>query len=677
MREEEKRYEACLDIEYSYKLAKRLEHYKTNPWLGYRTAGSQAELHTGDMLKQEMEKIGLSHVRKDPICLDSWDFHHCIIRYQDKKGEIIQCHLGAYQTNFHTDGWQTFPMVYVGKGTARDYEGLDVSGKLVMAQINQREEWWISFPVYQAYVKGAAAFVAVQEGGFGEIDDTALNAQDIGGPEYAPAFSMSRADAAPLKERLLEEGEVTVEMSARSTVKKNGVSYNIVGEIPGREKDSLILLSAHYDSYFSGFQDDNAAIALMLGIGRALVKSGYRPEKTIVFCAMAAEEWGITDSKYDWSTGAWQQVFKVHPQWQGKIIADLNFELPAHAHGPADGVRTVYEYGDFMEQFVKELDHIPKIYPEGIRVLCPVETMSDDFSMAIGGIPSMVNDFTAGQFMETHYHSQFDNDDFYDPSVFDFHHRMYGRLVMAFDRLAAAPLNFGRLFQAVRDSIDMEFSARKKAEGDRLWDITGKGMELGQQIYGEITEANSQYARLLEEGRREEAARLRQGWIKKEKLLLKAFRKEQDSFVRLDWHDQVLFPHEGVRRNLCYLEKAIRHLKQGDADLALNCIYEIDNNRYAFEFDKEVFDHFTDYVMNQDPDRLQWGAGRIIHHENLFDVVASLKKKAGTDEKNFEQELDILNKVEESQTACYIDDIEYMIHGAEKVIEILKEMKEV
>ena len=32
-----------------------------------------------------------------------------------------------------------------------------------------------------------------------EVHDTALNAQDIAGPEYAPAFSMSRADAERLK----------------------------------------------------------------------------------------------------------------------------------------------------------------------------------------------------------------------------------------------------------------------------------------------------------------------------------------------------------------------------------------------------------------------------------------------------------------------------------------------
>lgn len=713
MRAEERRYEDSLDMAYSYQLAKRLETYKTNPCLGYRTAGSEAEHLTGDMLAEEMREIGLQNVRKEEITVDSWDFHHCIMRYRDKDGVLHECQLGAYQTNFQTEGWQTFPVVFAGKGTAADYEGLDVSGKLVMAQINQRDEWWISFPVYQAYIRGAAAFIAVQEGGYGEIDDTALNAQDIGGPEYAPAFSMSRADAALLRERLAGEGEVTVELSARSVVRRDCRSYNILGEIPGREKDSMILLSAHYDSYFSGFQDDNAAIALMLGIGRALVRSGYRPQKTIVFCAMAAEEWGITDSKYDWSTGAWQQVSRVHPEWQGKVIADLNFELPAHAHGAADGVRTVYEYEDFMKRFVEglELEDAGAVFPEGIRVLCPVETMSDDFSMAISGIPSMVNDFTAGQFMETHYHSQFDNDDVYDEAVFAFHHRMYGRLVMAFDRLAAAPLDFGRVFKALRDCADLEFSQAKGAEGMKLWQQAGEAMELGQRIYGRIREMNEQYAAFLDEGREKEAAALREKARKKEQLLLQAFRKEQDHFVRLDWHDQVLFPHQGVRENLIHLEKAIASLEKGEVRQALEAIYQIDNNRYAFEFDQEVFDHFTDSVMNQAPERLQWGAGRIIHHENLFELVASLKEKArrmeawrqdaaghlcedfaGDEARNlcedvsvgaagnlridFSGEIAALKQVEAAQTACYIDDIAYMLHGTETVMQILMETEE-
>ena len=59
----------------------------------------------------------------------------------------------------------------------------------------------------------------------------------------------------------------------------------------------------------------------------------------------------------------------------------------------------------------------------------------------------------------------------------------------------------------------------------------------------------------------------------------------------------------------------------------MEAVYEIDNNRYAFLFDREVFRYFTEYVLNQPADRLKWGYGRIIHHENLYDLVVSLKEK--------------------------------------------------
>ena len=82
-------------------------------------------------------------------------------------------------------------------------------------------------------------------------------------------------------------------------------------------------------------------------------------------------------------------------------VTDFNFELPAHAHGKKDAIRTVYEYADFLESLLGGTGVGKDVYPEGVAVLCPVESMSDDFSMAISGIPSMVNDFTSGQFMET------------------------------------------------------------------------------------------------------------------------------------------------------------------------------------------------------------------------------------------------------------------------------------
>ena len=60
-----------VDVDYAYDLALKLEDIRSNETLGYRTAGSDAELATGDMLKAEMERIGLQNVTKDAFTLDT------------------------------------------------------------------------------------------------------------------------------------------------------------------------------------------------------------------------------------------------------------------------------------------------------------------------------------------------------------------------------------------------------------------------------------------------------------------------------------------------------------------------------------------------------------------------------------------------------------------------------
>ena len=94
-----------LDIEYSYKLARRMEQFRSNEVLGYRPAGSQAEFKTGEMLKKEMESIGLSQVTKDAVTVDGWEFKKAVLAVETK-GKRREFQLGAYQTDFKTDGFE-------------------------------------------------------------------------------------------------------------------------------------------------------------------------------------------------------------------------------------------------------------------------------------------------------------------------------------------------------------------------------------------------------------------------------------------------------------------------------------------------------------------------------------------------------------------------------------------
>ena len=153
-------YLDTVDVDYAYELALKLEDIRSNETLGYRTAGSDAELATGDMLKAEMERIGLQNVTKDAFTLDTWTFTKAQLSFEDSAGEAHVAELGGYQTDFVTDGVETFTVIDGGRGTVADLSGLDVTGKLVLVNINQREDWWINYPAYEAYLAGAAAGTA-------------------------------------------------------------------------------------------------------------------------------------------------------------------------------------------------------------------------------------------------------------------------------------------------------------------------------------------------------------------------------------------------------------------------------------------------------------------------------------------------------------------------------------
>ena len=655
-----------IDTDYSYQLAKRMEQFRSNEKLGYRPAGSRAEFLTGEMLKEEMQKLGLSEVCKNAVTVDGWEFKHAELTFETKDGKKHTALLGAYQTNFVTDGEQEFSLMYLGKGTEADYEGTDVTGKLVLVDINQRDEWWINYPVYQAHLKGAAAVIAVQCGGYGEVDAKALNAQDIAGPEDAPAFSISREDAKLLRKLLDGEKEVTVRLDADSRVKRDCTTYNISGCIPGKHPERMVLLSAHYDSYFSGFQDDNTAIAMMFGIAKTLIESGFKPNNTIVFCAMAAEEWGVVDSNFDWSTGAYEQIFTAHPEWVGKVIADLNFELPALAHGTRARIRCCYEYVHYIKEYLDRLPELTKAYPEVTSVTAPIETWSDDFSMAIAGIPSMVNDFTGGSFMETHYHSQFDNDDFYDEAVYRLHHELFALLILALDETAVVPLDFSPVLERVIaggsrivTAAEEILSQTKKNQigqeqiataAKKLIQVTEEAQKKEKQSYDQTAAINAHYHMLLANGNMEEAEQhFVENRSREEKLLAK-FKQEQDCFVRIDWYGEVFFPHEILWKNIGLLQDTIDALEQSDVDKALEKIYQVDNNAYAFMFDEYVYRHFTDYVFNQPKERLKWGYGRLLEHEDLYHVVKCLLKKRKGADTDYREELHYLKECYHKQT---------------------------
>ena len=284
--------------------------------------------------------------------------------------------------------------------------------------------------------------------------------------------------------------------------------------------------------------------------------------------------------------------------------------------------------------------------------------------MAIAGIPSTVNDFSAGPFMQNYYHSQYDNQDVYQEAVYQFHHECYLKLVMAIDALVLPPLNFSNTMKAVTDSIHENALSFADSEQETLLQNLRTATESARNIYKKICQINEEYAALSDSAFRRN---FRSKWEPVGLKLLKIFRKAQDYLVRLNWQDEVIFPQEAASRNIRQLEKACQVLSEGNITDALKALYRVDNNMYAFLFDEEVYYHFTEYILHQPKDRLMWGAGRIMHHENLYGIVQKLKQRLEEENPELDGEIRRLEAALRRQRAYYKDDIRYLNSSVSKL----------
>ena len=88
LREWEEAFEQAVDVKKSYDLAKRMEGPKTNPVLGYRTAGSKAEWETGELLLKEMQEMGIEAAGFAANLTDPEAVKELVNKIVDKYGRI-------------------------------------------------------------------------------------------------------------------------------------------------------------------------------------------------------------------------------------------------------------------------------------------------------------------------------------------------------------------------------------------------------------------------------------------------------------------------------------------------------------------------------------------------------------------------------------------------------------
>lgn len=99
-------------------------------------------------------------------------------------------------------------------------------------------------------------------------------------------------------------------------------AYNVIGTINGKEEpDRVVLLGNHRDAWVFGGVDPSSGSAVMMEVSRGvgeLMKTGWRPRRTIMFCSWGVEEYGLI--------GSWEWT-EENQKWLGdRAVAYINLD---------------------------------------------------------------------------------------------------------------------------------------------------------------------------------------------------------------------------------------------------------------------------------------------------------------------------------------------------------------
>jgi N-acetylated-alpha-linked acidic dipeptidase len=261
---------------------------------------------------------------------------------------------------YSIDGDVTAPLVYVNYGIPEDYEqlermGISVKGKIVIARYYHS---WRGIKPKVAAEHGAIGcliFSDPHEDGFvqgetfpagpwrprdgvqrGSVADMPLYPGDpltpgVGATKNAkrlkieeaatitkiPVLPISYADAQPLLAALtgrvapdgwrgglgmtyrIGPGPAKVHLKVKSNWDIKPV-YDVIAKIPGSSApDEWVIRGNHHDAWVNGAEDPLSGLDAVLEEARAfgeLLKQGWKPKRTIIFCAWDGEEPGLLGS---------------------------------------------------------------------------------------------------------------------------------------------------------------------------------------------------------------------------------------------------------------------------------------------------------------------------------------------------------------------------------------------
>ena len=298
----------------------------------HRRPGSVGDLRGEDWIARQFNELGLKDVRRDPMPVRVWDAERWELRV---KGRVVPSFFVPLTASTQEEGI-TAPLVYVGTGRPRDFQRVDVRGKIAVAEVtfpklptgllmkvlrstyglsDPRDEVALETTQYlnfarQNFVGGTDLRTAPRTDVYWEsvrrgaravcliLRDQPSTSNSHYGPydgieKPLPGLWIGKGEAPGLRRMARSGAEATLVLR---TAVSDGTMHNVWGVLPGRS-DEVLIVHSHHDSPFSGAVEDGTGIAHVLAQARAWsrLSPDERP-RTLVFVATAGHFYGSAGS---------------------------------------------------------------------------------------------------------------------------------------------------------------------------------------------------------------------------------------------------------------------------------------------------------------------------------------------------------------------------------------------
>lgn len=265
-------------------------------------------------------------------------------------------------------GTVTAETIYVGYGITApelgydDYEGLDVSGKIVVIDSGVPYEGdeetfvkWVPYSYHQKKLNTAKEHGAAGLLYIGKLanPNTSFNEgliychidQHVAdhlffetGRDHAAVIADIKANLAPASLALGKSATITADAVRFPDAK----AANVIGIIEGTDpllKDEVIIVGGHLDGVgylgevMPGALDNASGSADILGVAKALAASPVPPKRSILFLFIGGEECGLIGSSY----------YTEHPVFpKEKTVVFFNLDMVGHGTGLRVGGGVTY-----------------------------------------------------------------------------------------------------------------------------------------------------------------------------------------------------------------------------------------------------------------------------------------------------------------------------------------------